>query len=249
MKTLVRKAFTRLGYEIVPARNGEDRYPPDISAGEREIFDFVSPYTMTGIERVHALINAVNYVLDNNIKGDFVECGVWRGGSAMVVAKILQDRGIKDRKLYLYDTFEGMSAPTGKDVDFEGVSAESLMEKFDEKTGNLCYADKRDVLENIRKTGYPDENFILVEGKVEDTIPETLPERISLLRLDTDWYESTSHELKHLYPKLSDKGVLIIDDYGHWRGAREATDEFFAAQNSKPLLHRIDYTGRIMIKI
>ena len=94
-------------------------------------------------------------------------------------------------------------------------------------------------------TGYPAERLHFVEGKVEDTIPEQAPERIALLRLDTDWYESTRHELEHLYPRLSPGGVLIIDDYGHWEGARQAVDEYFKGE---VYLHRIDYTGRLAIK-
>ena len=87
----------------------------------------------------------------------------------------------------------------------------------------------------------------LIEGKVEETIPGQAPGAISLLRLDTDWYESTAHELKYMYPALSAGGVLIIDDYGHWRGSREATDEYFSS-HSRVLLNRLDYSGRIAIK-
>jgi hypothetical protein len=88
----------------------------------------------------------------------------------------------------------------------------------------------------------------LVKGPVESTIPATIPDQLAILRLDTDWYESTKHELDHLYPRLVSGGILIIDDYGHWQGARQAVDEYFARQNLKPLLSRIDYTCRIMIK-
>ena len=86
-----------------------------------------------------------------------------------------------------------------------------------------------------------------VAGKVEDTIPATPPARIALLRLDTDWYESTRARAVHLYPLLVARGVLIIDDYGHWEGARQAVDEYFAARGA-PAAHRIDYSGRMMVK-
>jgi hypothetical protein len=84
---------------------------------------------------------------------------------------------------------------------------------------------------------------------VEETIPQHAPEQISVLRLDTDWYSSTKHELMHLFPRLSKNGVLIIDDYGHWAGARKAVDEYFADQTIQPLLNRIDQTGRACIKV
>lgn len=88
----------------------------------------------------------------------------------------------------------------------------------------------------------------LVKRKVEETIPASSLEKISLLRLDTDWYESTRHELLHLYPLLCVGGVLIIDDYGHWKGARKAVDEYFRETGQRILLDRIDYTGRIGVK-
>ncbi|MFX1257024.1 MAG: TylF/MycF/NovP-related O-methyltransferase [Promethearchaeota archaeon] len=98
-------------------------------------------------------------------------------------------------------------------------------------------------------TGYPKESVVYIKGKVENTIPNMIPEKISLLRLDTDWYNSTYHELKHLYPILSQKGIIIIDDYGHWKGARKATDNYFKENNVQILLNRIDYKGRLGIKL
>ena len=97
-------------------------------------------------------------------------------------------------------------------------------------------------------TGYDIARTHFVAGDVEQTIPGVVPEQISLLRLDTDWYESTRHELKHLYPRLIRGGVLIIDDYGHWKGARQAVDEYLAETGAKLLLNRIDYTGRAAVK-
>lgn len=98
-------------------------------------------------------------------------------------------------------------------------------------------------------TGYDREKFHFISGAVEETIPEQSPKEIALLRLDTDWYESTSHELKHLFPRLTVGGVLIVDDYGHWQGARQAVDEYVADNHVRIFLNRIDYTGRIGIKI
>jgi O-methyltransferase len=97
-------------------------------------------------------------------------------------------------------------------------------------------------------TGYDMGRIHFVKGKVEDTIPNGAPSRIAILRLDTDWYESTRHELENLYPRLSPRGVLIIDDYGHWAGCRQAVDEYIHSNKIKLLLNRVDYTGRVAVK-
>jgi O-methyltransferase len=251
MKSIARNILRRCGYDIVRHDRVDANYefPPDLTDEEKEICAVVAPFTMTGVERIVALIHATRYVSENDIKGDIVECGVWRGGSMMVVAHVLRRLGDTTRKLYLYDTFEGMTAPSEKDIQFDGTPANQLLDSTQKNTGVWCYADKTDVLNNLRSTGYPERNIFLVEGKVEETIPGTLPDSISLLRLDTDWYESTKHELTHLYPRLSRNGILIIDDYGHWRGAKEATDEYFGQRGAKPFLHRVDYTGRLAIKV
>ena len=104
------------------------------------------------------------------------------------------------------------------------------------------------VKKNMASTDYPEENIIYIKGKIEETLPGYIPRKISILRLDTDWYESTKHELEHLYPILSPGGVLIIDDYGHFAGARKAVDEYFSGLEKPPYMPRIDYSGRIIIK-
>ena len=216
-----------------------------------EMFKLFQPYTMTSIERMFALFNAVHYVVKNKIEGDFVECGVWKGGSAMMMAAVLHHLGDTRRKIYLYDTYEGMSTPSEKDKDYRGNDAKSLLEHSSKENQESvwCYSSMDEVKSNMGKTKFPIDKVILVKGKVEDTIPANLPEGgIALLRLDTDWYESTLHELNYLYPALVSKGVLIIDDYGHWQGSRKAVDEFFEREKNKVLLNRIDYTGRISVK-
>lgn len=212
------------------------------------IYKKCKPYTMTSIERMYALYNAVRYVINNKIEGDFVECGVWRGGSSMMIALTLLSLKVEDRKILLYDTFEGMSEPTENDVDFKGSDADNLLKQNVQNKENSvwCLADLQDVQNNMNLTKYPFENIQFIKGKVEETIPKSISDKIALLRLDTDWYESTAHELKYLYPILTNKGVLIIDDYGHWEGCKKAVDEYFS-QNTL-LLNRIDYTGRIAIK-
>ena len=204
----------------------------------------VRPYTMTTVERLWGLREAVDYVVREDIPGDAVECGVWRGGSSMLIALQLlrtQDGG---RKLWMYDTFEGMTAPS----EFDDAEALEQFEEHRARGEQWIRAPIDEVKRNLGSTGFPATRLELVAGKVEDTIPDRMPSEISILRLDTDWYESTHHELVHLWPRLSPGGVLIIDDYGHWGGARKAVDEFFDELGARPLFGRMDYTGRILVK-
>jgi len=162
------------------------------------------------------------------------------------------------RELHLFDTFEGMSAPTEVDqtsyhgadqTSYHGpdkLSGVELLERLDLSQLILPLEEVRHNLSNI---GYPDDRIKLVKGLVEETLPNKTPGEIALLRLDTDWYESTRHELIHLYPRLAHRGVLIIDDYGHWEGAKKAVDEYIRDNDLPILLNRIDYTGRIAIKL
>jgi O-methyltransferase len=204
---------------------------------------------MTSPERLAALCIAVEYVVANSIEGAFVECGVWRGGSSMAAAWTLGLSQTFDMDMYLFDTFEGMSTPSREDVDTStGRLAEELLSTSDRDEEIWAYAPLEEVKANLERTGYPMDKVHLVRGMVEDTIPRTIPDQISLLRLDTDWYESTRHELTHLYPRLSNNGILIIDDYGAWAGARKAVDEYFALNEIRPFLSRIDSTGRIYVK-
>jgi hypothetical protein len=213
----------------------------------------VDKFTMTSEERLITLYRAVEYLEKNNIEGDIVECGVWRGGSMMLVANVLQKYNNQKRKLFLFDTFEGMSEPTNVDISFRKETADSLLQSVDKQAAQghniWCYASIEDVQANLLSTGYNPERIHYVKGKVEDTLPSREIEKIALLRLDTDWYESTKHELEHLFHKLVKGGVLIIDDYGHWEGAKKAVDEFIQSRKLNLFLNRIDYTGRLAIKI
>ena len=213
-------------------------------------YEFCRPYTMTSPERLFALYQAVKNVVANNIPGSFVECGVWKGGSSMMTAKVLQHLGVTDRLIYMYDTYEGMTEPTIEDRDYTGENAAKLLSQEDKADSNSiwCYSSIDEVRSNFKKTGYPEEQVQFIKGKVEDTIPGVIPEKIALLRLDTDWYASTYHEMIHLYPLLQQKGILIIDDFGHWEGAKKAILQYFSEQQLSPLINRIDETGRIVIK-
>lgn len=206
---------------------------------------------MTSNERLWSLLNAVRHVVDTRVAGDLVECGVWRGGSVMAMASELKSLGSTDRRIWLYDTFAGMTAPTTEDVEEgTGVTAYSMLKSTPVADGDnvWCVAGLADVQANVRSTGYPFEQFTFIEGDVGKTLLQTAPEKISLLRLDTDWYESTKMELEVLYPRLSIGGVCIFDDYGHWQGARRAVDEYFEKLGYRPYMHPIDYSGRVLIK-
>lgn len=248
LKAIVMRGLGTLGIEI---RRKEAELPtPDLSPAFRAIWNRSREYTMTSLERMAALHDAVLYLEANKLGGAFVECGVWRGGSTMNMALTLLHAGNPSRDLYLFDTFAGMSEPSANDVDIHGSAARPKFEKMATAGRNeWCYASLREVTENLATTGYPSERLHFIKGKVEETIPAQAPEKIALLRLDTDWFESTHHELQHLFPRLISGGVLIIDDYGHWQGARRATDEYFEQQEIKPLLFRIDYTGRMMLNV
>ncbi len=238
-----------LGYDLV-RRPDRSPYPHDLEKEFTELHERCKNFTMTSIERMHALYKATEYIVNAEIPGDVVECGVWKGGSAMLAALILLRMGATDRKIYLYDTYEGMSEPTEKDTSRIDAPAKQTWSKHQTATHNRwCYSPLEEVEKNLRSTGYPLDRLVFVKGKVEETIPATVPERIALLRLDTDWYESTSHELRHLFPRLSSGGVLILDDYGYWEGAKEATDAYFRENKIAMMLNRIDNAGRIGVKL
>lgn len=235
--------------------------PPDVldemGAWEREVLAQVKPFTLTGPERIFALTEAVSYVVRRGLPGAFAECGVWRGGSVLAMILALQREGVSDRDIYLYDTFEGMTKPSDLDTsDFDTPALEqwSKAERDGKHAWPQWFNEEVFNIDLVRRvlhdTGYPAERLHFVQGTVEQTIPAQVPERLALLRLDTDWYESTRHELIHLYPLLQSGGVLILDDYGHWKGCRQAVDEYFGPNGPPlPLLNRVDYSCRLAVKI
>jgi len=226
-------------------------FPPDFDELDIRIFRAVEKFTMTTTDRIHTIIQAVKYIIKNKINGDLVECGVWRGGSIMAMALALKELGDTRRAIYLYDTFSGMSTPTHADVSYDGQSAQKIHHhnKMSNNLAGLLCASLEEVKSNVYSTGYPNDRFHFIKGKVEDTLPGNIPEKIALLRLDTDWYESTKHELTHLFPLLSHKGVIIIDDYGYWQGAKKAVDEYILENKLCILLNRIDDSCRIGLKV
>ena len=207
------------------------------------IWQEVQKFTMISIERAWALAEALRYICRADIPGDIVECGVWKGGACLLASHILHRENCRDKRIWLYDTFSGMPSP-GRE-DRIASSGQSLEERRPE---GWWSAGRDEVRSTLVQSPLPAERFEWVEGRVELTLGEHIPEQTSLIRLDTDWYESTRAELTALYPGLSAGGVLIIDDYGHFSGAKKAVDEFFAESGIVPLLHRSDYTGRVFVK-
>jgi hypothetical protein len=248
----LRRQINRAGFDVIRYRvPDQPLIPEDFSQQDADTVRAVGRFTMTSAERLQALCEATRYVTKAAVSGAIVECGVWRGGSMMAVARTLLCEGHTDRDLYLFDTFEGMTSPSEKDVSIAGERASELMASSVRNEEDLfyCYAPLDTVRNALNATGYPPDRMHFVPGRVEQTIPDRAPASIALLRLDTDWYDSTKHELEHLFPRLSVGGVLIIDDYGHWQGARKAVDEYLEQQGVTLLLNRIDYTGRIALKI
>lgn len=229
------------------------QFPVDFDDRDIALIRRVQPYTVTSGPRIVALCHAVRYIVEHAIPGALVECGVWKGGSMMAAALVLREQEVSDRDLYLFDTYTGITEPkliqpTEEDVLFTGVAAKHRS-PVDAADRTWLDAPLETVCRVMESTGYPPARLHYVKGPVEATIPEQAPDEIALLRLDTDWYESTKHEWEQLYPRVSRGGIIIVDDYGHWRGSRKATDEYLARTKTPLLLTRIDYTGRLAVKL
>lgn len=220
---------------------------PDFDDAAKDIIMTVKPRTMTSSDKLFGLISAARYVVEHDIPGDVVECGVWRGGSMQATAMAFLQADSTARHLYLFDTFEGMPPPSDADLRRDGTPAAELLASAGKAAHVWAIAGLDDVRDGMEEVGYPADKVHFIKGMVEDTVPAEAPETISILRLDTDWYTSTRHELEHLYPRLVSGGVLIIDDYGYWQGSRKATDEFLADTGARLLLNRIS-GGRMAVK-
>ena len=242
LKSWLKGVVRHAGFEIVnlrqPLRTG---LPTDFSQADIAAYFRVRPYTMTSAERIFALRRVVEYLIAGGLPGAIVECGVWKVGSMMAIAESLLECGVRDRDLYLFDTFRGMTEPTVDDPAW-------THEVWRQHERGWAVVPLKLVRANLTSTGYPSDRLHYVVGRVEDTLPDHAPAAICLLRLDTDFYESTKHELSTLYPRLVSGGVLIIDDYGSFEGSRKATNEFLRAQPKQVLLNRIDSDARIAIK-
>ena len=199
------------------------------------IYEICKPYTLLSYERICNNINSVDYIYSNNIKGDIVEIGVFKGGSIM--SMIISNQILNDnRTFYLYDTFEGMTEPNELDT------ISSTNQHFNEVKNEhfMCECSIELVKNNINKLNYDTNMIKYIKGDI--TKNSIFPDSISILRLDTDFYVSTKYELDYFYNRVTPGGIVIIDDYGYWNGARKATDEFLS---DKPYIKLIpiDDTG------
>ncbi len=197
--------------------------------------------TMTSDERVAGLHSALIGVYKNKIEGDFVECGVWMGGNVVIAKKFFDSVNDSKRKFYAFDTFEGMTEPSENDP--------SKAHKIWNTTAS-CLGPLEQVIAEFESHKVYDDRIVIVKGDVRSTLldKKNIPEKIAILRLDTDWYDSTKIELEILYEKLVNGGYLIIDDYGHWDGCKKAVDEFFGINFVDKNFKKLDYTGIIFQK-
>jgi O-methyltransferase len=245
MKRAIKGLFRALGIEV--RRAGQEfQLPVEFTKADAEIYHHIteSKLTMATTDAVVATITAARYAVQSDITGDFVECGVWRGGNALA-AKLIFDEYGSDKQVWLFDTFAGMTAPTEHDrAIFTDDDAEALFAENRKADHNeWCYASLEDVQANF--AGLDRVKF--VKGDVAETLRGHIPSAISVLRLDTDFYDSTKIELEVLYPLLSIGGALLIDDFGYWEGARKAVEEYFAGKD-RPLLFSAGYSARMGVK-
>jgi O-methyltransferase len=241
-----------VGLKVIRPGSTQKRFPVEMSEADKAVFRYVrdNRLSTSSDERLFATIMACRYVVEHKIEGDFVECGVWRGGNSILAAGVFKSM-TSEKSAWLFDTFAGMTQPTSFDINYLGEIADGKYRNtLRDDHSDWCYCPIEEVRANFMNAGLLGERVKFVKGDVAETLAQTdkLPGSIAVLRLDTDWYESTKAELDALYPKLSHGGVLIIDDYGHWGGARKAVDEYFSGV-ARPFLQYIDHTARIGVKL
>jgi hypothetical protein len=187
--------------------------------------------------------DAIKYILENKIEGAIVECGVNSGEFEYIWINELMRNNVYNRDIYLYDTFTGLVEPseydyTCKDAKFNQMDKNAVYDSWksqiiNEKVNAWCYTPLEKVQQRLISTGYPQIKLHYVIGDVLDTLKNkmNIPDKIAILRLDTDWYESSKYELEQMYDNVVTGGVIIFDDYYYWYGQRKATDEFFLSRN------------------
>lgn len=192
-------------------------------------------HTMIGLKRLDNLQYCVEQVIKNNIPGDLIETGVWRGGATIFMRAILKVYGVTDRKVWVADSFEGL--PKADE------------EKYPQDRGDKHHTYKelavslKQVKQNFEKYGLLDEQVSFLKGWFKDTLPTTRIEKLAIVRLDGDMYESTVVALKNLYHKLSVGGFLIVDDYGAVKGCKAAVHDFRKERAIKEEIIQIDWGG------
>ncbi len=245
---LIRNCLRSLGLEVSRYRpRGKENIPDAIPDSFKALYKTYHDSSMVKWSGLYTAFNAVDHISKQGIKGSIIECGVWKGGCTAIMAEHLKNLQDISRDFYLYDTYEGMSEPTDKDFSFFTKKKAKELYKTYQKDGKTDWSvgTLDTVQKTLEQTGYPQDKIHMIEGKVEETIPQNIPDTIALLRLDTDWYESTRHELEHLFPKLVTGGILIVDDYGAWAGSKQAVDEYFSQHAHQIYFHYDAFTGNI----
>jgi O-methyltransferase len=195
----------------------------------------VQAHTMIGVKRLDALHYCVEDVLNRNVPGDFIETGVWRGGAVILMRAVLKVRGVTDRVVWAADSFQGLPKP---DVERYPQDQGREFQDMHELAVSL-----EQVQENFRRYGLLDDQVRFLKGWFRDTLPTAPIGRLAVLRLDGDLYESTIDALKHLYPKLSRGGYLIVDDYGDIGACRQAVTDYRKAHGVTDEIVPIDWSG------
>lgn len=251
LKTLIKKILNLFQLELKFKK--EIKFPPELSVEEIDAIRDIKKnnLTMGSIEKLIDTALACKYILNKNIDGDFVECGVWRGGHSILAKKILELNN-SNKKVWMFDTFSGMTEPT--EVDKKFSSKDKAIKKYTETLNNdfsrWCYSSIEEVKDNCKKASLNLTGINFIKGDILDKLENTkLPNKISFLRLDTDWYESTKKELEYLYPLLVKHGVITIDDYGSWEGSKKAVDEYFLKNNIHLFLQAVTHSQRTAIKV
>lgn len=205
-----------------------------------EIIQVVKPYTLCSTERIQNSLNSVEAIVTNGVQGDIIECGVWKGGMVLAMLLKLKQLGVTDRVVHLYDTFDGMTPPSGVDVDLAGNVAANILESV------ICRAPIDVVRDVVAMAGYPEDRVVFHVGDILETdVKKSVPCRIALLRMDLDWYNLTCFLIAQFIPRVQFNGIVIVDDYGHWQGCRKAIDEYVTSlpPSQRPQIQQIDYTG------
>ncbi|WP_050997052.1 MULTISPECIES: TylF/MycF family methyltransferase [Frankia] len=191
-------------------------------------------HTMTGEHRMRNLQECTEQVIRDGVPGDLIETGVWRGGACILMRGVLAAYGVDDRTIWVADSFAGLPVPDPRYAADAG-------DRHHEHSALVVSVDQ--VRENFRRYGLLDDQVRFLPGWFRDTLPDAPIERLAVLRLDGDMYESTIDALGALYPKLSPGGYCIIDDYGAVPGCRAAVDDYRAAHGVSEPIIQVDWTG------
>ena len=255
---IINKLLSKVNIKIQYLDAYERAFPVEASPSDIEIIKYVrgknnknGKLTICNEARLWAAISSVNHVVKNDIPGDIVECGVWRGGCSLAMALKLKELN-SNKKLFLFDTYQGMTEPSLYDKKpYKKLNVLKKFNKLNKKTHNeWCYASISDVKYQFNCFNLLDK-VTFIEGDIRQTLinPSNLPSKISILRLDTDFHDSTECSLQNLFPLLEKNGICLIDDYGCWEGARKAVDDYFEKNLTyRPMLWMTDVSERVFIK-